>query len=97
MSRDLPLSTIARDYVCRLCGATLVIRPNLETGRPRVYCTLNPIHFSWIKKTAIERWTFERGTKNWSILHDRALIEAIPGWPQPECLPLEQCYEELFG
>jgi len=61
-----------------------------------VRCAADPVHFSWVKKKTVERWIFERGVTNWDILNDRALIETIPGWPQPDRPSVEQCYAELF-
>lgn len=92
----IPNSTLARDYICRVCGASLTIRPGGPRGRARIYCTEDPAHFSWVKKTTMERWAFERSVTNRSILSDRALIEAVPDWPQPERPSVEQCYKELF-
>ena len=86
----IPDSTLIRDYICRVCGSHLVIRPD------RVHCADDPEHFSWMKKTTLERRIFERGITNFAILNDRALIEAIPGFPKPERPTVEQCYRDLF-
>ena len=87
----IPASTLIRNYICRVCGSHLVMRPP-----GTVYCAADPVHFSWIKKTTVERRIRERSIINFSILNDRALIEAIPDFPKPERPTVEQCYEELF-
>jgi hypothetical protein len=87
----VPSSVLVRDYICRVCGSHLIVKPD------GVHCAADPVHCSWVKKKTAERWIFERGVTNWEILNDHALIEAIPGWPQPERPTVEQCYEELFG
>lgn len=83
-------ATLIRNYICRVCGSHLVIRPG------RVHCAADDEHFSWMKKTTAERQIHERGITNFAILNDRALIEAIPGFPKPQRPTVEQCYEELF-
>jgi len=84
-------STLVRDYICRVCGSHLVVKPG--GGR----CAADPVHFSWIPKVAVEREAFKMTIEALDILRAKIFIETIPGWPQPERPTVEQCLEELYS
>ena len=90
MSRIIPLSTIARDYICAQCGAQLTIRDG------RLYCVQDEKHFGWIKRRRIERLYQYLRAKDREVLLNPFFRQNIPGWPQPEPISTEKAMQELF-
>jgi hypothetical protein len=92
----LPPSVIAKDYICRLCGSHLALRPNPKTGRTCVYCVADDEHFGWIKRSSAELQEFVEWMRLLALLRDPVLSQSVPDWPKVEAPPVERCYAELY-